>query len=84
MPLIRPVPYWTDVSDWALIGDPAEHPTIEVGFMDGRQEPEMFIQDTPTAGSMFTNDMVTYKIRHIYGGKASSHKNMRKHVVADA
>ncbi|WP_339859123.1 hypothetical protein [Pseudohongiella acticola] len=84
MPLIRPVPYWTDVSDWALIGDPTEHPTIEVGFMDGKQEPEMFIQDSPTAGSMFTNDMVTYKIRHIYGGSASSWQNMRKHVVADA
>lgn len=81
MPLIRPVPYWTDVNDWALICDPAEHPTIEVGFMDGKQEPEMFIQDSPTAGSMFTNDMVTYKIRHIYGGSPSSWKGMRKHVV---
>jgi len=84
MPMIRPVPYWTDVTDWALICDPTEHPTIEVGFMDGKQEPEMFIQDAPTAGSMFTNDMVTYKIRHVYGGSASSWKGMRKHVVADA
>lgn len=81
MPKIRPVPYWTDVSDWALICNPLDHPTIEIGFMDGRQDPEMFIQDNPTSGSMFTSDQVTYKIRHIYGGAAASYKGMRKQVV---
>lgn len=84
MPKIRPVSYWTDVSDWTLICNPEDHPTIEIGFLDGKQEPEMFIQDSPTAGSMFTNDMTTYKIRHIYGGAPASHLGMRKHVVADA
>lgn len=83
MPKIRPVSYWTDVSDWALICDPMDHATIEIGFLDGKQEPEMFIQDSPTTGSMFTNDMVTYKIRHIYGGAPASALGMRKHVVVD-
>ncbi|MDX1491281.1 MAG: hypothetical protein R3332_08340 [Pseudohongiellaceae bacterium] len=84
MPKIRPVSYWTDVSDWSLICDPVDHGTIEIGFLDGKQEPEMFIQDSPTSGSMFTNDMVTYKIRHVYGGAPVSALGMRKHVVADA
>ena len=81
-PRIRPVSYWIDANDWALICNPLDHPTIEIGFMDGKQEPELFIQDSPTSGSVFTNDKVTYKIRHIYGGAAASWKGMRKNVVA--
>jgi hypothetical protein len=36
--------------------------------MDGREDPELFVQDMPNVGSMFNNDQLTYKIRHIYGG----------------
>lgn len=84
MPKLRPVWYWTDPSDWALIGNPLDHPTIEIGFLDGKQDPEIFIQDAPSQGSMFSHDRVTYKLRHIYGGGPSDYLNMRKHVVADA
>ena len=38
------------------------------GFLGGREEPELFVQDMPNVGSMFSNDKLTYKIRHIYGG----------------
>jgi hypothetical protein len=41
---------------------------LEIGFLDGREEPELFIQDMPNTGSMFSNDKLTYKLRHIYGG----------------
>lgn len=81
-PIIRPIPYWTDANDWAMVCDPAEHPTIEICFIDNRQEPELLIQDMGTAGSMFTHDRLTWKIRHEYGGVAASHKGMRKNVVA--
>jgi hypothetical protein len=43
-------------------------PVLEVGFLDGQEEPELFVQDQPNGGSMFSNDKLTYKIRHIYGG----------------
>ncbi len=81
-PQIRPVSYWTDANDWAMVCDPAEHPTIEIGFIDNRQEPELFIQDMATSGSMFTHDRMTWKIRHEYGGAPASWKGMRKNVVA--
>ena len=67
-PEIIPVTYWTDANDWCTVADPTRMPVIELGFLDGREEPELFVQDMPNVGSLFTNDKVTYKIRHIYGG----------------
>jgi hypothetical protein len=61
------VPYFAVATDYWLVADPANMPTIEVGFLDGRQEPETFVQDQPNVGSVFTADKVTYKIRHIWG-----------------
>ncbi len=76
------VPYWTDANDWAIVCDPADCPTVEVGFFNGNEEPELFVQDSPTAGSMFTQDKITYKIRHIYGVCVLDHRGMYKSVVA--
>lgn len=60
---VRPVWCWTNPRDWCLSADTRDSPLIELGFFSGQEEPELFIQDTPTAGSMFTNDQITYKIR---------------------
>ncbi len=79
---ILPVWYWTDANDWALAADPADVPMIEVGFLDGNEEPELFVQDSPTAGSMFTNDSMTWKLRHIYGGTVQDYRGLDKSVVA--
>jgi hypothetical protein len=81
-PNILPVWCWTDANDWVMAGDKNSHPIIELGFFQGREEPELFIQDNPNQGSMFTNDKVTYKIRHIYGGAPMSFMGVRKNVVA--
>lgn len=61
------VPTLADADDWFLIADPRSVPTIEVGFYQGRQDPELLIQDQPAVGSVFTADKFTWKIRHIYG-----------------
>lgn len=62
------VDYWTDTNNYWLTASPDQTPMIEIGFMDGREDPELFVQDMPNVGSMFNNDMLTYKLRHIYGG----------------
>ncbi len=82
VPEIVPVWYWTDANDWAISADPLDIPTIEIGFLDGNEEPELFVQDSPTVGSFFTNDQITYKIRHIYGGAAVDTRGIAKSVVA--
>lgn len=81
-PEVLPVSYWSDATDWALSADPQRCPTIEIGFLDGREEPELFVQDTPTVGSMFANDTLTYKIRHVYGGAVMDYRGLYKSVVA--
>lgn len=67
-PEVIPVAYWTDTNDWVTVADPDVMPVLEIGFLDGKEEPEMFVQDMPNVGSLFSNDQITYKIRHIYGG----------------
>jgi hypothetical protein len=62
------VDYWTDANDYWLAASIDQTPMIEIGFLGGREEPELFVQDTPTQGSLFSNDQITYKIRHVYGG----------------
>jgi hypothetical protein len=79
---IIPVWYWTDANDWCTAADPADIPGIEIGFLDGQQEPELFVQDSPTVGSMFAADKLTYKLRHIYGGAVTDYRAFTKAVVA--
>jgi hypothetical protein len=78
-PIINP--YQTDTNDWFLVADPKDIPTIEVAFLDGREEPELFVQDMPNVGSMFSNDKLTYKIRHIYGGAVMDYRGFQGNIV---
>ena len=75
------VPYWTDVNNWYLTADKADVPFIEIGFLDGNEEPEILVQDTPTSGSVFSNDTITYKIRHIYGGVVEDYRGADGSIV---
>lgn len=79
---IIPVWYWDDANDWCTAADPADIPGIEIGFLDGKEEPELFVQDSPTLGSMFAADKLTYKIRHIYGGAVTDFRAFTKAMVA--
>ncbi|MGO1078333.1 phage major capsid protein [Inquilinus sp. CA228] len=79
---IIPVWYWVDANDWAMASDVADIAGIEIGFLDGKEEPELFVQDNPTVGSMFSNDQLTWKIRHIYGGNVLDFRAFYKAVVA--
>lgn len=58
-----PVPTWTDVNNWAAIADPNLFPVIWLIFLRGRAVPELFTADSETAGAMFTNDTIRYKVR---------------------
>ena len=72
---------WTDPTDWYLLADPMQHESIELGFMDGQQEPTLFVQDMPNGGSVFYRDAITYKIRHIYGGQVVDYRGLHKGAV---
>ncbi|MBI5075626.1 MAG: hypothetical protein HZB62_10745 [Nitrospirae bacterium] len=76
------VPIWTDANNWFLMAAKEDVPTIEIGFLDGKEEPELFIQDMPNVGSMFSNDKLTTKIRHIYGGAVTDYRGADGSIVA--
>lgn len=73
---------FTDANDWFLFADPANLPSFEVGFLNGREEPELFVQDMPTVGSVFTADKITYKIRHIWGIGILEHRGTYRNVAS--
>jgi hypothetical protein len=76
------VDYWTDATDWVLAAKRESGVGIEIGFLDGQETPELFVSDIPNAGSWFTNDVLTYKIRHIYGGGILDYRFFDGSVVA--
>ena len=58
---------WNSQTNWRLMADPNENPTVQVDFLQGKQEPELFIQDQITSDTFFVKERIRYKIRHEYG-----------------
>lgn len=74
-------PLFTDPNDYVVFANPADVDTIEVKFLNGQEEPELFIADMPTVGQMFTGDKLQYKVRHEYGGAVTDFRGAVKSVV---
>lgn len=72
------IDYYSDTNDWYVVCDPGMCPTIEVGFYQGRETPELFTQSDPSVGSMFNTDTLTFKIRHIYSGAVLDHRGFQR------
>lgn len=81
-PTVHVVDYWTDANNWFATADNAQCPLIEIGFYGGNEEPELFVQDLPTQGSLFTNDQIKWKIRHIYSGAVRDYRGFYGAIVA--
>lgn len=67
-PMIHVITHLTDATDWFACAGVDQAEQIEIGFLDGKEEPEIFAADNPQSGTMFTNDRIQFKVRHIYGG----------------
>lgn len=57
-----------DENNYYLSANPSDIAGIEVGFLNGKEEPEILVQDQPTVGNVFVYDTIRYKVRHEYGG----------------
>lgn len=62
-------------TSWFLFAQPSGRPAIEVGFLRGNEDPQLFVRagDAQRIGGGsavgdFATDTVTYKVRHIIGG----------------
>ena len=76
------IDYWDDATDWAACCDGMDCQGIELGFLDGNQEPQLFVSDLANVGSWFTNDTITYKIRHEYGAVITDYRCFDGSIVA--
>jgi len=73
-------PLFTDATDFVLTGSPEDCEMIEVGYLNGNEEPELLLADMPNVGQMLLADKLQYRIRHEYGRTVVDHRGMAKSV----
>ena len=71
-----------DVNDWGLILPASLIDIVEMGYLNGRQEPELFLADSPQSEQVFVADKIRHKIRHEYAGAVIDFRSGYKAVVA--
>lgn len=72
----------TDTNNWYAVADPRRRDTIVVGFLNGRQQPDLVVQDQAQVGSVFTADKISWRIRMLFGGDVLDHRSFYRNVVA--
>ncbi len=55
-------PLLTDANNWFLIAKPSSIQTLEIGFLGGRETPEILVKED------FERDVIWYKGRIVFGG----------------
>ena len=73
-------PFMTDTNNWVAIADPAKWPTVAVAYRYGRS-PEIFSNQDPNSGLMFTNDTLPIKVRFLYNVSVLNYRGVYKHNV---
>jgi hypothetical protein len=74
-------PLLEDASDWYLFDVGGGVEIIQVAFLMGRQSPELILGDSPSAGETFSQDRITYKMRHEWGATIADYRGAYKAVV---
>jgi hypothetical protein len=72
------LPLLTDTNDWCMLVPPNLIELLEMGYLNGREEPEYFVADTPQAEQVFVADKIRHKIRHEYGGTPIDYRGAYK------
>jgi hypothetical protein len=72
----------TDVTDWYYGTNQNNAPFLEIGFLDGIENPQIFLANQPTIGTQFTNDELQYKVKHVFAGAITDYRGVGKNVVA--
>lgn len=73
--------FGSEADDWIMFDVSPNVDRLEIGFLQGRQNPEFFLADQPTAEAMFHNDRMIYKVRHEYAGDILDYRGGYKAVV---
>ena len=68
-------PLLTDANNWYLVAKPSSIPTIEMGFLGGRETPEILVKED------FERDVVWYKGRIAFGGAVLDYRGFYGAIV---
>jgi hypothetical protein len=72
----------TDANNYFIVADPRLIETIEVGFVDGQEEPVILVQDQELVGAVFTADKWSFKVRHEWGADVVEWRGFQGGIVA--
>lgn len=71
-----------DLNDWYYGTNQNNAPFIEMGFLDGIENPQIFLANQPTIGTQFTMDELQYKVKMAFAGAIIDFRGVGKAVVA--
>lgn len=71
-----------DENNYYLSAKTSDIEGIEIGFLNGKEEPEILVQDQPTVDNVFVYDQIRYKVRHEYGGAVVDFKAFAGAIVS--
>lgn len=54
--------YWSDANDWYLFANPSDVPAFAVGFLGGREEPQVFKKNAETSSALSGPDPYTWEL----------------------
>ncbi|MCE5212115.1 MAG: hypothetical protein LLG40_11220 [Deltaproteobacteria bacterium] len=75
-------PLFTDTNNWFLMLPPDVVDIIEMGYLNGREEPELLVADMPQSEQVFVADKIRHKIRHEYNGAVIDYRGGYGAIVA--
>jgi hypothetical protein len=86
-PIVVPVPEWTDSNNWYYLADPNVQPVIFMSYAQApgggpHPMPELFTVTSPTAGLIFTNDVLPIKVRDWFAYGVSGYRGVGGRVVS--
>jgi hypothetical protein len=71
----------TDNQSWYAGTDQNNAPFMELGFLDGIENPQIFLANQPTIGTQFTADELQYKVKFPFSGAITDYRGVYKQVV---
>ncbi|MFH1676418.1 MAG: Mu-like prophage major head subunit gpT family protein [bacterium] len=69
-------PLLTDTNNWYLVAKPSSIATIEMGFLGGRETPEILVKED------FERDVIWYKGRLVFGGAVLDYRGFYGAIVS--
>jgi hypothetical protein len=81
--------FLSDLNDWYLFATPSDIPAFGVGFLNGQQQPSVFLKDPNVRNALgagmdpysFELDSVDFKVRHDFGVAAIDPRGAYKGIV---